>query len=152
MSLRFGSGWLVIYLSIFSCTFICSAAQLRARDYTTFNPSPHCTGGRPWLLSSLDREGAPRALVALGLQNSQRIEMRERRKATSSHSGRIVGKANRLRQQQFENLGWISPHLVDGQFSLVLVVPAEVMTCGAHLTVYPHVNSREAVDPLGCST
>src|SRR5215469_15305237 len=40
MSLRFGSGWLVIYFLICSCTFICSAPQLRARDYTTFNPSP----------------------------------------------------------------------------------------------------------------
>src|SRR5271167_2798491 len=38
MSLRFGSGWLVIYFLICSCTFICSASQLRARDYTTFNP------------------------------------------------------------------------------------------------------------------
>src|SRR5271165_2807271 len=38
MSLRFGSGWLVIYFLICSCTFICSAPQLRARDYTTFNP------------------------------------------------------------------------------------------------------------------
>src|SRR5271155_4381094 len=38
MSLRFGSGWLVIYFLICSCTFKCSAPQLRARDYTTFNP------------------------------------------------------------------------------------------------------------------
>src|ERR1700732_918074 len=38
MSLRFGSGWLEIYFLICSCTFICSASQLRARDYTTFNP------------------------------------------------------------------------------------------------------------------
>src|SRR3984893_5313805 len=38
MSLRFGSGWLVIYFLICSCTFICSAHPLRARDYTTFNP------------------------------------------------------------------------------------------------------------------
>src|SRR5580692_8208370 len=38
MSLRFGSGWLVIYFLICSCTFICSAPQLRARDYTTLNP------------------------------------------------------------------------------------------------------------------
>src|ERR1700730_17243388 len=37
MSLRFGSGWLVIYFLICSCTFKCSAPQLRARDYTTFN-------------------------------------------------------------------------------------------------------------------
>jgi len=35
MSLRFGPGWLAIYLSICSCTFICFAPQLRARDYTT---------------------------------------------------------------------------------------------------------------------
>src|ERR1700730_11281124 len=47
MSLRFDSGWLVIYFSICSCTFICSALQLRARDYTTFDPSPPCNGGRP---------------------------------------------------------------------------------------------------------
>src|SRR5271167_1379143 len=45
MSLRFDSGWLVIYFSICSCTFICSAPKLRARDYTTFNPSPRCKGG-----------------------------------------------------------------------------------------------------------
>src|ERR1700722_8113921 len=38
MSLRFGSGWLVIYFLICSCTFMCSAPQLRARDYTTLNP------------------------------------------------------------------------------------------------------------------
>jgi hypothetical protein len=37
MSLRFDSGWLVIYFSICSCTFIFSAPWLRARDYTTFN-------------------------------------------------------------------------------------------------------------------
>ena len=35
MSLRFGSAWLVIYFLICSCTFKCSAPQLRARDYTT---------------------------------------------------------------------------------------------------------------------
>jgi len=38
MSLRFASGWLVIYFLICSCTFICSAPPLRARDYTAFNP------------------------------------------------------------------------------------------------------------------
>src|SRR5580658_8140858 len=45
MSLRFDSGWLVIYFSICSCTFICSAPKLRARDYTTFNPPPRRKGG-----------------------------------------------------------------------------------------------------------
>src|SRR6202140_5030644 len=45
MSLRFDSGWLVIYFSICSCTFICSAPKLRARDYTTSNPSPRCKVG-----------------------------------------------------------------------------------------------------------
>src|ERR1700722_21976 len=38
MSLRFGSGWLVIYFLICSCTFICSAPQLRTRDYRAFKP------------------------------------------------------------------------------------------------------------------
>src|SRR5271169_1961000 len=70
MSLRFGSGSLVIYFLICSCTFICSARQLRARDYTTFNPleplpfsvTPDTRG-----FGSLDREGAPQAVVARGL-------------------------------------------------------------------------------------
>src|SRR5271169_1730041 len=70
MSLRFGSGWLVIYFLICSCTFKCSAPQLRAPDYTTFNPfeplpfsvTPGTRGFR-----SLDREGAPQAVVAWGL-------------------------------------------------------------------------------------
>src|SRR5580658_5096820 len=44
MSVRFDSGWLVIYFSICSCTFICSAPKPRARDYTTFDPSPRCKG------------------------------------------------------------------------------------------------------------
>src|SRR5215831_7881392 len=47
MSLRFGSGWQVIYFLICSCTFICSAPQLRARDYTTFNPSSLVVGQFP---------------------------------------------------------------------------------------------------------
>jgi hypothetical protein len=38
MSLRLGSGWLVIYFLICSCTFKRSAPQLPARDYTTFDP------------------------------------------------------------------------------------------------------------------
>src|SRR5271156_1260081 len=81
MSLRLGSGWLAIYFLICPCTFICSAPQLRARDCTTFNPSeplpfsvapdtrgfgspsPPCKGGRPRTLRSLDREGAPQAVV-----------------------------------------------------------------------------------------
>src|ERR1700733_8474474 len=69
MSLRFGSGWLVMYFLICSCAFICSAPQLRARDYTTFNPfeplpfsvTPDTRG-----FGSLDREGAPQAIVAWG--------------------------------------------------------------------------------------
>src|SRR5229473_1498607 len=72
MSLRFGSGWLVIYFLICSCTFICSASQLRARDYTTFNPfeplpfsvTPDTGGWRP----------ASRCCVG-AFQNSQRLEM-----------------------------------------------------------------------------
>ena len=67
MSLRFGSGWLVIYFLICSCTLICSAPQLRARDYTTFNPfeplpfsvTPDTRG-----FGSLDRVSAPQAVVA----------------------------------------------------------------------------------------
>jgi hypothetical protein len=38
MSPRFGSGWLVRYFLICSCTFIRSAPQLRAPDCTPFNP------------------------------------------------------------------------------------------------------------------
>src|SRR5271155_4220969 len=85
MSLRFGSGWRVIYFLICSCTFICSAPQLRARDCTTFSPleplpfsvtldtrgfgspSPPCNGGGARPLRSRDREGAPQAVVACGL-------------------------------------------------------------------------------------
>src|SRR4029077_8310778 len=39
----------------------------RDRDYQTFNLSPPCKGGRPCPLRSLDREGAPQAVVAGGL-------------------------------------------------------------------------------------
>src|SRR4029077_6681260 len=39
----------------------------RDRDYQTFNLSPPCKGGRPCPLRSLDREGAPQAVVAWGL-------------------------------------------------------------------------------------
>src|SRR5271154_596899 len=59
MSLRFGSGWLVIYFLICSCTFICSAPQLRARDNTTFNPFeplPFSVTPDPRGFGSLDRE------------------------------------------------------------------------------------------------
>src|SRR5271166_792485 len=85
MSLRFGSGWLVIYFLICSCTFICSAPQLRARDYTTFNPfeplpfsvTPDTRG-----FGSLDREGAPQAVVAWGLfRIPEGLKCVERRKA-----------------------------------------------------------------------
>src|SRR5580704_2859025 len=121
MSLRFGSGWLVIYFLICSCTFICSASQLRARDYTTFNPfeplpfsvtpdtrfwvtfSP--LQGRAALTVEVTRpRGRPASRCCVGaFQNSQRLEMSgaprsgQRGWSTctpnpSSHSGRIVGK------------------------------------------------------------
>src|ERR1700674_2155502 len=93
MSLRFGSGWLVIYFLICSCTFICSASQLRARDYTTFNPfeplpfsvtpdtrfwvtfSP--LQGRPALTVEVTRpRGRPASrCCVVAFQNSQRLEM-----------------------------------------------------------------------------
>src|SRR6266481_4445209 len=81
MSLRFGSGWLVIYFLICSCTFICSAPQLRARDYTTFNPSP--LQGRAALTVEVTRpRGRPASRCCVGaFQNSQRLEMCERREA-----------------------------------------------------------------------
>src|ERR1700683_491139 len=49
MSLRFGSGWLVIYFLICSCTLICSAPPLRARDYTTFKKTSR--GSELWCSS-----------------------------------------------------------------------------------------------------
>ena len=93
MSLRFGSGWLVIYFLICSCTFKCSAPQLRARDYTTFNPfeplpffvtpdtrfwvtfSP--LQGRAALTVEVTRpRGRPASRCCVGaFQNSQRLEM-----------------------------------------------------------------------------
>ncbi len=93
MSLRFGSGWLVIHFSICSCTLICSAPQLRARDYTTFNPfeplpfsvtpdtrfwvtfSP--LQGRAALTVEVTRpRGRPASRCCVGaFQNSQRLEM-----------------------------------------------------------------------------
>src|ERR1700756_1021193 len=94
MSLRFGSGWLVIYFLICSCTFKCSAPQLRARDYTTFNPfeplpfslSPRILGfgspspplqGRAALTVEVTRpRGRPASRCCVGaFQNSQRLEM-----------------------------------------------------------------------------
>src|SRR6202035_5633393 len=93
MSLRFGSGWLVIYFLICSCTFICSAHPLRARDYTTFNPfeplpfsvtpdtrfwvtfSP--LQGRAALTVEVTRSrGRPASRCCVrAFQNSQRLEM-----------------------------------------------------------------------------
>src|SRR5258705_662885 len=75
MSLRFGSGWLVIYFLICSCTFICSAPQLRARDYTTFNLPP--LQGRAALIVEVTRpRGRPASRCCVGaFQNSQRLEM-----------------------------------------------------------------------------
>ncbi len=93
MSLRFGSGWLLIYFLICSCTFKCSAPQLRARDYTTFNPfeplpfsvtpdtrfwvtfSP--LQGRAALTVEVTRpRGRPANHCCMGaFQNSQRLEM-----------------------------------------------------------------------------
>src|SRR5260370_42386229 len=75
MSLRFGSGWLVIYFLICSCTFICSAPQLRARDYTTFNLPP--LQGRAALTVEVTRpRGRPASRCCVGaFQNYQRLEM-----------------------------------------------------------------------------
>src|SRR5271165_6538935 len=93
MSLRFGSGWLVIYFLICSCTFICSAPPLRARDYTTFNPfeplpfsvTPDTRG-----FGSLDREGAPQAVVAWGLfripKGLKCVERREAGRGAGVHA------------------------------------------------------------------
>src|SRR5208282_6133192 len=90
MSLRFGSGWPAIYFLICSCTFICSAPPLRARDYTTFNPSPPCKGGRLSPLRSRDREGAPLAVVAWGLfripKGLKRVERREAGRGARVHA------------------------------------------------------------------
>src|SRR5271165_1479300 len=93
MSLRFGSGWLVMYFLICSCTFICSAPPLRARDHTTFNPfeplpfsvtpdtrywvtfSP--LQGRAAQTVEVTRpRGRPASRCCVGaFQNSQRLEM-----------------------------------------------------------------------------
>src|SRR6267378_2510489 len=105
MSLRFGSGWLVIYFLICSCTFICSAPQLRARDYTRFNPfEPLPFSVTPdtrfWVtfsplqgraaLRSLDREGAPQAVVAWGLfripKGLKCVERREAGRGAGVHA------------------------------------------------------------------
>src|ERR1700730_19098913 len=93
MSLCFGSGWLVIYFLICSCTFKCSAPQLRARDYTTFNPfaplpfsvTPDTKSwvtfsplqGRAALTVEVTRpRGRPASRCCLGAcQNSQRLGM-----------------------------------------------------------------------------
>src|SRR5207249_6630957 len=119
MSLRFGSGWLVIYFLICSCTFICSAPQLRARDYTRFNPfeplpfsvTPDTRfwvtfaplQGRAVLTIEVTRpRGRPTSRCCVGaFQNSKGLKYVERREAgrgleymhlkPSSHSGRIVG-------------------------------------------------------------
>src|SRR5271155_5119687 len=93
MSLRFGSGWRVIYFLICSCTFMCSAPQLRARDCTTFNPfeplrfsvTPDTRG-----FGSLDREGAPQAVVAWGLfripKGLKCVERREAGRGAGVHA------------------------------------------------------------------
>src|SRR6202521_5392030 len=76
MSLRFGSGWLVIYFLICSCTFIWSAHPLRARDYTTFNPSPPCKGGAALTVEVTRSRGRPASRCCVGaFQNSRRLEM-----------------------------------------------------------------------------
>src|SRR5580704_3887674 len=93
MSLRFGSGWLVIYFLICSCTLKCSAPQLRARDYTTFNPfEPLPFSVTPdtrfwvtfsplqgWAALTVEvtrPRGCPASRCCVGaFQNSQRLEM-----------------------------------------------------------------------------
>ena len=79
MSLRFGSNWQAIYFLICSCTFICSAPWLRARDYTTLNPSPLPRG-----LKSSERREAGRGA---GVHAPQ----------AESHSGRMVGNSETIR-------------------------------------------------------
>jgi hypothetical protein len=92
MSLRFGSGWLVIYFVICSCTLICSAPQLRAiiRRLILLNRS-HALSHRIlgfWVtFSPLARRaaltvevtrprGRPASRCCVGaFQNSQRLEM-----------------------------------------------------------------------------
>src|SRR5208283_5466285 len=89
MSLRFGSGWLAIYFLICSCTFIGSPPQLRARDYTTFNPSPPWQG-RPRPLRLLDREGVRQAVVGWGLfripKGLKWVERREAGRGAGVHA------------------------------------------------------------------
>ena len=92
MSLRFGSGSLVIYFLICSRTFKCSAPQLRARDYTMFNPfeplpfsvTPDTRG------FGHDREGAPQAVVAWGLfripKGLKCVERREAGRGAGVHA------------------------------------------------------------------
>src|SRR6267378_403678 len=76
MSLRFGSGWLVIYFLICSCTFICSAPPVRARDYTTLNPSPPLQGRAALTVEVTRPRGRPASRCCVGaFQNSQRLEV-----------------------------------------------------------------------------
>jgi hypothetical protein len=67
MSLRFGSGWLAIYFLICSCTFRCSAPQSRARDYTTFNPSPPLQGRAALTVEVTRPRGRPASRCCVGL-------------------------------------------------------------------------------------
>src|SRR5262249_27822135 len=75
MSLRFGSGWLVIYVLICSCTFICSAPQLRARDYTSLILLPITRAGGPTVEVNRARGCFASHCCVVAFQNSQRLEM-----------------------------------------------------------------------------
>src|SRR4029077_1018542 len=107
MSLRFGSGWLVIYFLICSCTLICSAPPLRARDYRTFipfEPLPFSVTpdtrfwvtfsplqGRPALTVEVTRpRGRPATVVAWGLfripKGLKCVERREAGRGAGVHA------------------------------------------------------------------
>src|SRR5271157_4259854 len=129
MSLRFGSGWLVIYFLICSCTFICSAPQLRARDYTTFNPfeplpfsvTPDTRG-----FGSLDREGAPQAVVAWGLFRIRKglkcVERREAGRGAGVHAPQAEFTFRTYCRQTGSNPRWAPCGSVPGS-RLAVTIP-----------------------------
>jgi hypothetical protein len=88
MSLRFGSGWLVIYFLICSCTFICSAPRCAHEIIRRLILLPLARAGRT--VRSLDREGAPQAVVAWGLfripKGLKCVECREAGRGAGVHA------------------------------------------------------------------
>jgi|HubBroStandDraft_6_1064221.scaffolds.fasta_scaffold518746_2 hypothetical protein len=90
MSLRFGSGWLAIYFLICSCTFRCSAPQSRARDYTTFNPSPPLQGRAALTVEVTRPRGRPASRCCVGLfripKGLKCVERREAGRGAGVHA------------------------------------------------------------------